>query len=66
MSSIPIVATVEDLHVSGGLEPEKRDGLKEWLSELPLSPWKTLVVPKLDRLVRSVLDALFLRTATPA
>ncbi|GLZ39681.1 recombinase family protein [Actinokineospora sp. NBRC 105648] len=57
---IPMVATVEDLHVSGDLEPEKRGGLKEWLSDRPPIPWKTLVVPKLDRLVRNVMDALSL------
>jgi site-specific DNA recombinase len=57
---IPIVATVEDLHVSGDLEPHKRDGLKVWLSDAPPMPWKTLVVSKLDRLVRNVMDALTL------
>jgi site-specific DNA recombinase len=57
---IPIVATVEDLHVSGDLEPDKRDGLKLWLSDAAPKPWKTLVVSKLDRLVRNVLDALAL------
>src|ERR1700741_506435 len=58
--SIPIVDTVEDLHVSGDLEPHKRDGLKVWLSDAPPRPWKTLVVSKLDRLVRNVFDALTL------
>lgn len=57
---IPIVATVEDLHVSGDLEPDRRDGLKVWLSDAPPRPWKTLIVSKLDRLVRSVVDALSL------
>ncbi|WP_394613132.1 recombinase family protein [Lentzea sp. JNUCC 0626] len=57
---IPIVVTVEDLHVSGDLEPHKRDGLKTWLSDAPPRPWKTLVVSKLDRLVRNVMDALTL------
>lgn len=57
---VPIVATVEDLHVSGDLEPHKRDGLKVWLSDVPPMPWKTLVVSKLDRLVRNVMDALTL------
>ncbi len=57
---VPIVATVEDLHVSGDLEPHKRDGLKVWLSDAPPAPWKTLVVSKLDRLVRNVMDALTL------
>ncbi|RSN63031.1 hypothetical protein DMH01_10475 [Amycolatopsis sp. WAC 04182] len=55
---IPVVATVEDLHVSGDLEPHKRAGLKQWLSDAPPQPWKTLVVSKLDRLVRNVMDAL--------
>ncbi|GAA2977428.1 recombinase family protein [Actinokineospora diospyrosa] len=55
---VPIVATVEDLHVSGDLEPEKRGGLKAWLSDAPPKPWKTLIVSKLDRLVRNVVDAL--------
>ncbi|GAB3362636.1 recombinase family protein [Amycolatopsis echigonensis] len=55
---IPVVATVEDLHVSGDLEPHKRNGLKVWLSDAPPKPWKTLVVSKLDRLVRNVMDAL--------
>ncbi|WP_336158580.1 recombinase family protein [Amycolatopsis sp. VC5-11] len=57
---VPVVATVEDLHVSGDLEPHKRDGLRLWLSDAPPQPWKTLVVPKLDRLVRNVMDALTL------
>lgn len=57
---VPIVATVEDLHVSGDLDPFKREGLKEWLSDAPPKPWKTLVVSKLDRLVRNVMDALTL------
>lgn len=57
---IPIVDTVEDLHVSGDLEPHNRDGLKEWLTDAPPQPWKTLVVSKLDRLVRNVMDALSL------
>ncbi|WP_158881167.1 recombinase family protein [Amycolatopsis anabasis] len=57
---VPIVETVEDLHVSGDLEPHKRDGLKVWLSDAPPMPWKTLVVSKLDRLVRNVMDALTL------
>jgi DNA invertase Pin-like site-specific DNA recombinase len=55
---VPIVKTVEDLHVSGDLEPHKREGLKIWLSDAPPKPWKTLVVSKLDRLVRNVMDAL--------
>ncbi|MGW5050176.1 recombinase family protein [Actinokineospora sp. NPDC004072] len=57
---ISIAETVEDLHVSGDLDPFKRDGLKEWLSDAPPRPWKTLVVSKLDRLVRNVMDALAL------
>lgn len=57
---VPIVDTVEDLHVSGDLEPYKREGLKAWLSDAPPKPWKTLVVSKLDRLVRNVMDALTL------
>ncbi|MFD0202311.1 MULTISPECIES: recombinase family protein [Saccharothrix] len=57
---VPIAETVEDLHVSGDLEPYKRDGLKAWLSDAPPKPWKTLVVSKLDRLVRNVMDALTL------
>lgn len=57
---VPIVATVEDLHVSGDLEPYKREGLKVWLSDAAPMPWKTLVVSKLDRLVRNVMDALTL------
>ena len=57
---VPIVQTVEDLHVSGDLEPHKRDGLKVWLSDASPMPWKTLVVSKLDRLVRNVMDALTL------
>lgn len=57
---VPIVDTIEDLHVSGDLDPFKRDGLKVWLSDAPPHPWKTLVVSKLDRLVRNVMDALTL------
>jgi site-specific DNA recombinase len=76
---VPIVATVEDLHVSGDLDPFKRkgstmvttsesedidvratEGLAVWLSDAPPRPWKTLVVSKLDRLVRNVMDALTL------
>src|SRR5256885_4719563 len=48
IEEVPIVATVEDLHVSGDLDPFKRDGLKEWLSDAPPQPWKTLVVAKLE------------------
>lgn len=55
---VPVVATVEDLNVSGDLEPHKRDGLKVWLSDAAPMPWKTLVVSKLDRLIRNVMDAL--------
>ncbi|MCK2239409.1 MULTISPECIES: recombinase family protein [unclassified Crossiella] len=57
---VPIAATVEDLSVSGDLEPHKRNGLKVWLCDAPPKPWKTLVVSKLDRLVRNVMDALTL------
>lgn len=57
---IPVVQVIEDLHVSGDLEPHKRDGLRLWLTDAPPLPWKTLVVPKLDRLVRNVMDALSL------
>lgn len=57
---IPIAETVQDLHVSGDLEPHKRNGLRLWLSDAPPKPWKTLVVSKLDRLVRNVMDALTL------
>jgi len=55
---VPITETVQDLHVSGDLDPFKRAGLREWLSDAPPRPWKTLIVPKLDRLVRNVMDAL--------
>jgi site-specific DNA recombinase len=82
---VPIVATVEDLHVSGDLDPFKRtgsvvvatesadvsiegdgtgiqvrktEGLAVWLTDAPPRPWKTLIVSKLDRLVRNPLDAL--------
>ncbi|MCK2240185.1 MULTISPECIES: recombinase family protein [unclassified Crossiella] len=57
---VPIVAYVEDLSVSGDVEPTQRAGLKQWLSDAPPKPWKTLVVSKLDRLVRNVMDALHL------
>jgi hypothetical protein len=59
---VPIVEIVEELHVSGDLEPHKRDGLKIWLSEAPPKPSKTLAVSKLDRLVRNVMDALTFST----
>ncbi|XVV03231.1 recombinase family protein [Actinosynnema sp. CA-248983] len=57
---VPIADTVDDLHVSGDLDPFKRAGLKDWLTDAPPRPWKTLVVSKLDRLVRNVVDALAL------
>lgn len=55
---VPVVASVEDLHVSGDLDPFKREGLREWLSDAPPRPWKTLIVAKLDRISRNALDTL--------
>lgn len=55
---VPVVGTVEDLHVSGDLDMFKRAGLREWLSDAPPRPWKTLIVAKLDRVSRNALDTL--------
>lgn len=57
---VPVVGDVEDLNVSGDLDPFKREGLREWLSDVPPRPWKTLIVAKLDRVSRNALDTLML------
>ena len=50
-----LVTVTEDLDVSGAVNPWRRD-LAPWLSDNPPQPWDTLIVHKLDRLTRSLLD----------
>lgn len=45
-----------DIGVSGGTPPWDRPGLGPWLAEDRLSMWDGLIVAKLDRLTRSLLD----------
>lgn len=45
-----------DLGVSGSVPPWKRPGLGKWLKDDRLGEWDGLIVAKLDRLTRSLLD----------
>ena len=52
-----LVTITEDSDVSGGLSPFDRPGLGPWLTDADLiGQWDTLVVSKLDRLSRSLVD----------
>lgn len=45
-----------DLDVSGSVAPHDRPGLGKWLKDDRLGMWDGLIVAKLDRLTRSMLD----------
>jgi DNA invertase Pin-like site-specific DNA recombinase len=52
-----VTATAQDLDVSGAVDPFKRDGLGPWLTDpSKIAQWDGLMVAKLDRLSRSLLD----------
>jgi site-specific DNA recombinase len=52
-----IIATAEDLDVSGKIGPFERKSLGPWLTDpAKISQWDALIVSKLDRLSRSVRD----------
>lgn len=53
-----LVATTDDLDVSGAVSPFERDGLGPWLTDTPPEPWNVLVSWKLDRISRSAKDTL--------
>jgi DNA invertase Pin-like site-specific DNA recombinase len=50
-----LVHTTEDSDVSGGISPFAREGLGPWLTDPEkINQWDTLIIPKLDRLTRSL------------
>jgi site-specific DNA recombinase len=51
-----VIHIVEDVDVSGVVNPFEREGLGPWLREPLLDQWQILAVAKLDRLTRSLLD----------
>jgi site-specific DNA recombinase len=51
-----IVHAVEDVDVSGAVNPFKRDELGPWLTDRPPKPWDVIVAWKLDRVSRSARD----------
>lgn len=51
-----VVHVTEDVDVSGAVSAFTRGDLGPWLTDAPPSPWDLLVVSKLDRLSRSILD----------
>ncbi|HEY3977687.1 MAG TPA: recombinase family protein, partial [Streptosporangiaceae bacterium] len=51
-----LVAITEDTDVSGSIAPWDRSELGPWLSDVRAGSWDTLVVAKLDRVSRSLLD----------
>jgi site-specific DNA recombinase len=51
-----VVAITEDADVSGSIAPQERDGLGPWLSSRKVGQWDVLVVAKLDRVSRSLMD----------
>ena len=51
-----VVAITEDTDVSGSIAPQERDGLGPWLSNGKVGQWDVLVVAKLDRVSRSLMD----------
>jgi site-specific DNA recombinase len=53
---IPIGPDDYDLGVSGSVPPWERPGLGKWLTDERLGQWDGLIVAKLDRLTRSLLD----------
>jgi site-specific DNA recombinase len=53
---VPIGPDDYDLGVSGSVPPWERPGLGRWLRDERLGEWDGLIVAKLDRLTRSLLD----------
>ena len=51
-----IVKITEDPDASGALSPFERPGLGRYLRKPLLNTWQVLVVPRLDRLTRSLDD----------
>ena len=52
-----VVATTEDVDVSGAISPFDRDDLGPWLTDPEkLAKWDAIAVAKIDRLSRSLLD----------
>lgn len=51
-----VVAVTEDTDVSGSISPQDRDGLGPWLTYGKVGQWDVLVVAKLDRVSRSLID----------
>jgi DNA invertase Pin-like site-specific DNA recombinase len=52
-----LVRIAEDTDISGNISPFERDGLGPWLTEPDkIDKWDCLIVPKLDRLTRSLRD----------
>ena len=50
-----LVHITEDTDISGNISPFERDGLGPWLTEPDkISQWDCLVIPKIDRLTRSL------------
>jgi DNA invertase Pin-like site-specific DNA recombinase len=53
---LPITEADYDLDVSGAVSPFDRPGLGPWLRDDRLALWDGIIVAKLDRLTRSLLD----------
>jgi DNA invertase Pin-like site-specific DNA recombinase len=53
---VPIRPDDYDLGVSGSVPPWERPGLGKWLTDERIGEWDGLIVAKLDRLTRSLLD----------
>lgn len=53
-----VIEVTEDLDVSGAVDPFKREGLGQWLTDERAGEWDVLVAWKLDRISRSALDTL--------
>lgn len=52
-----LVHITEDTDISGNISPFERDGLGPWLTDPDkIAKWDCLIVPKLDRLTRSLRD----------
>lgn len=51
-----LVHIAEDTDVSGAVSPFDRDGLGPWLAEPLVGQWDVLMVAKLDRISRSLID----------
>lgn len=52
-----IVASVEDLDVSGSVSPFARPNLGPWITEpAKVAQWDGIIVAKIDRLTRSLYD----------